>query len=287
MTDYCLQIEKLSKNYQDFHLSNVNLNLPKGSIMGFVGENGAGKTTTIKAILNLIHKDSGTIKIFGLDHENNEKKIKQDIGVVLDESNFPQNLTPLDIAKILSNIYTNWDNTLFLNYLKRFALPEGKVIKEFSKGMNMKLLIACALAHKPKLLILDEATSGLDPVVRSEILDVFLEFIQDEEHSILLSSHITSDLEKVADYITFIHQGRILFSESKDKLIYEYGILKCKASDFQLMDKKKMIAYRKNEFGVDVLVTDKHYFSKTYSNVVVDQTSIDEMMLLFVKGERL
>jgi ABC-2 type transport system ATP-binding protein len=286
--EYSLQVENLSKHYSDFHLNHVSFHVPKGSIMGFVGENGSGKTTTIKAILNLIHKDSGTIQIFGLDHQRYEKQIKQDIGVVLDESNFPQNLSPLNIGSILRNIYTNWDDVCYRNYLKRFALPFNKPIKDFSKGMNMKLLIACALSHKPKLLILDEATSGLDPIVRSEILDVFLEFIQDEEHSILLSSHITSDLEKIADYITFIHQGDVLFTESKDKLMYEYGILKCKQSDFETMQhEKNMIAYKKNEFGMEVLISDKSRFIKTYPNAVVDQITIDDIMLFLTKGERI
>ena len=194
-----ITIKNLNKTYKDFSLQDISFSVPKGSVMGFVGENGAGKTTTLKAILNLISYDSGNIEIFGLDSKKNEKEIKEQIGVVFEGSNFHENL--------------NTDN---------------KLIKEFSKGNKMKLSIAVALSHKPKLLILDEATSSLDPIVREEILDIFLDFIQDEEHSIILSSHITSDLDKIADYITFIHKGKIVFSENKDELIDTMGVLKCK-----------------------------------------------------------
>lgn len=211
-----LEIKNLSKKYDSFELKNINIELPKGTIMGFIGENGAGKTTTIKSILNIINKDSGQIKIFGLD--NKETKIKEDIGVVLDDSFLSEYLNPLDINKIMKNIYKNWDEKLYFKYLEDFKLSKEKISKEYSNGMKMKLKIAVALSHHPKLLILDEPTSGLDPIARNEILDIFQEFIQDENKGIFVSSHITSDLEHIADYITFINNGEIIFSKTNTNL---------------------------------------------------------------------
>lgn len=282
--EYNLQIEGLSKQYDNFKLNNISFNLPKGCIMGFIGENGAGKTTTINLLLNLIKKDSGNIKIFGLDNIQKEKEIKEQIGVVLDESFFHNNLKPTDISKIMKNTYKTWDNALFNQYLRKFKIPENKIIKELSKGMRAKLEIATALGHKPKLLILDEATSGLDPVIRNEILDIFLDFIQDEENSILISSHITSDLEKVADYITFIHDGNIIFCETKDNLIYSYGILKCGLGDFDKIDKGDYISYRKNNFGYEFLVKNKQEAKYKYKNYIVDNINIEDIMLFYIKG---
>ena len=284
MVDLNLQVENLSKQYDNFRLNNISLSLPKGCIMGFIGENGAGKTTTIKLLLNLIKKDSGSVKIFGLDNIECEKEIKEQIGVVLDESYFHDNLRPTDISKILNKVFSNWDDDLFVSYLNKFNLPDNKIIKDFSKGMKAKLAIATALAHRPKLLILDEATSGLDPIVRSEILDIFLEFIQDDEHSILLSSHITSDLEKIADYITFIHEGNIVFSESKDNLIYNYGLLKCGLNDFVKIDSADVIGYRKNDFGYDILVKNKARMKTKYRDYIIDSTNLEEIMLFYIKG---
>ena len=205
-----LEVKNLNKRYKEFELKNINLSLPHGMIMGLIGENGAGKTTTIKSILNLIRIDSGEIKIFGLDLGKDEKEIKENVGVVLDDSFLSEYLTGKDINKIMKKIYKNWDEELFFKYLKEFNLPIDKISKEFSSGMKMKLKIAVALSHKPKLLILDEPTSGLDPVARNEILDIFQDFIENGENSILVSSHITSDLEHVADYITFINNGEIV-----------------------------------------------------------------------------
>lgn len=202
-----LQVENLTKQYADFKLDHVSFSVPKGTIMGLIGENGAGKSTTINAILDLIHKDDGTVTFWGQELSST-KQIKEDVGVVFDGINFYETLTPAKVGKIAGAAYKQWDGHLFQDYLKRFQLPADKEIKSLSKGMKMKLCIAVALSHNPKLLILDEATSGLDPVMRDDILDVFLEFVQDENHSILMSSHITTDLEKVADYITFIHQGK-------------------------------------------------------------------------------
>lgn len=282
----CLEIRNLSKKYDGFSLEDVNLILPKGSIMGLIGENGVGKTTTIKAILNLIKRDSGGIQIFGLDNIKDEKKIKEQIGVVLEEGHFHDNLRTKDISMFMKKIYKNFDVKLFDGYLKKFKIPMDNVVKEFSKGMKMKLSIATALSHRPKLLILDEPTSGLDPVTRSEILDIFYDFIQDEEHSILLSSHITSDLEKIADYITFVHDGKILFSKETDKLLYNYAVIKCNENNFFKIDKADVVAYRKNEFSYEVLVNDKKVAKNKYKDFVIDNTNLEEIMVLLIRGQK-
>lgn len=214
-----LEVKNLCKMYDKFSLKNINIELPKGTIMGLIGENGAGKTTTIKAILNLVNINDGKIKILGLDSKENKKEIKEDLGIVLDEGFLSEYLNPKDINSIMKCIYKNWDEELYFKYIENFKLPKDKISKEYSSGMKMKLKIAVALAHKPKLLILDEPTSGLDPVARNEILDIFQEFIQDEEHSVFVSSHITSDLESIADYITFINNGEIVLSKTRDELI--------------------------------------------------------------------
>ncbi len=286
MVENILEINNLTKEYDGFKLNNISFNLPKGSIMGLVGENGAGKSTTIKLILNLIKRKSGTIKVFGLDNIKDEKEIKEQLGVVLDESNFHDNLNSKDVSSIMSRIYKNWDTPLFESYLKKFNLPEKKIIKEYSRGMKMKLSIAVALSHHPKLLILDEATSGLDPMVRNEILDVFLDFIQDENHSILISSHIISDLEKAADYITFIYQGEIVFSEEKDSLLESYGILKCGGEDFKTLDKESMVAFEKSSFGYNVLIKNRHSLPERYNKFIIDKPSLEDIMLLYTRRDR-
>ena len=281
-----LEIKNLSKKYKGFELKNVNIKLPKGMIMGFIGENGAGKTTTIKSILNIINRDSGEIKIFGLDNKENERKIKEDIGVVLDDSFLSEYLNPSDINKIMKNIYKDWDEKLYFKYIEDFKLPKEKISKEYSSGMKMKLKIAVALAHHPKLLILDEPTSGLDPVARNEILDIFQEFIQDEDHGIFVSSHITSDLEHIADYITFINNGEIIFTKTRDELLENYGIVKCSEEQFKKIDKKDYIKYKKNRYEYDVLIEDKYEFKKKYDISVIDKPTIEDIMLIYIKGEK-
>jgi len=276
-----IEINNLTKKYDEFTLNDINITLPKGCIMGFIGENGAGKSTTIKLILNLIHRDSGNINVLGLNNIQNDKQIKEDVGVVFDECNFPENLNATDVSVVMKHIYKNWDATLFQSYIQKFSLPLKKIIKEYSRGMKIKLSIAVALSHHAKLLVLDEATSGLDPIVRDEILDVFLEFIQDEEHSIFISSHITSDLDKIADYITFIHKGKIVFSEPKDSLLSNYGILKCSIADYEHIDKNIIIGCRKNQFGVEVLIKK----NKLKGNYTVDHANIEDIMLFYIKGE--
>lgn len=281
-----LQINGLTKEYPGFKLDHVSFTLPCGTIMGLIGENGAGKSTTINAVLDLIRKDEGNILFWGKELSRNPRQLKEDIGVVFDGINFYETLTPVKVGKISAAAYRQWDPAAYKGFLDQFQLPADKEIKTFSKGMKMKLSIAAALSHHPKLLILDEATSGLDPVMRDDILDVFLDFIQDETHSILMSSHITTDLEKVADYITFIHQGKIVFSKPKDELIYNYGILRCGAEDFHRLDPTDILAWRKNDYQWDVLVEDKNKAMSRYRSIVIDNPSIDDILLLYVKGEQ-
>lgn len=283
--DYVLKASHLVKNYPGFSLKDVSLNLPSGCIMGFIGENGAGKSTTFKALLDLIRLDGGFITFWGKTLAENSAQLKEDIGIVFDNMNFYETLTPKQIGRICSSTYKNWDAKIYQNYLTRFSLPEQKELKTFSKGMQVKQSLAVALSHNPKLLILDEATSGLDPVVRDDILDIFLDFVQDEQHSILVSSHITSDLEKIADYITFIHDGKIIFSESKDALLYDYGIIRCGSAGFDVMDKKDILAFRKTDYQYNVLIKNRKTASQKYKDAVIDTPTIDEIMLLYVKGE--
>lgn len=281
-----LEIKNLSKKYSGFELTNINIELPKGMIMGLIGENGAGKSTTIKAILNLINTDSGKVKIFGLDNKENERKIKEDIGVVLDDSFLSEYLNPIYINKIMKNIYRNWDEKLYFKYIEEFKLPKDKISKEYSSGMKMKLKIAVALSHHPKLLILDEPTSGLDPVARNEILDIFRDFILDEEHGIFVSSHITTDLEHIADYITFINNGKIVLNKTRDELLENYGIIKCSEEEFKKMDKKDYVKYKKNRYEYDILVEDKFEFKKKYDVSIIDKPTIEDIMLIYIKGEK-
>jgi len=283
-----LELDQVSKSYPEsgFALDRVSFSLPYGAIMGVVGENGAGKTTTIGCILNTIKKDSGNIKLFGQEMLDGDTVMREKISVVYDGDNFPGYLTAGQVSEIMKGLYETWDGALFRQYLNDFHLPVRLKIKNFSKGMTMKLALAVALSHHPKLLVLDEATSGLDPVMRDEILDVFLEFVQEEDHSILLSSHITSDLEKVADYITFIHNGRLLLTASKNDLAYRYAVLRCKEKQFQALDIKDILAYRKRDFQIDVLVADGKEAQRKYKDVIVDRTCVEEIMLLLVKGER-
>lgn len=287
--EHILELQEVSKTYRksDFKLEKVSFRLPYGAVMGFVGENGAGKTTTIDCILNTVKKDAGNILLFGRKMQDEDKDLRENIGVVYDGGNFPDYLNPLQLSDIMEGLYTQWDNELFFDYLERFRLPKKRKIKTYSRGMAMKLAITAALSHHPKLLILDEATSGLDPVMRDEILDVFLEFVQEEDRSILLSSHITGDLEKIADYITFLHEGRIILTASKNELAYEYGIMRCKENQFQGLDKEDVVAYRKRDYQTDVLTADVKRAQRKYRDIVIDRVSIDEIMVLLVKGERI
>ena len=270
-----LEIKNLCKKYDNFELKNISFTLPKGMIMGFIGENGAGKTTTIKAILDIIKSYRGEIKIFGLDNRKDERKIKEDIGIVLDDMFFPEILTPNDINNTMKGIY-----------LKEFSLLPNKQIKTFSKGMRKKLEIITALSHHPKLLILDEPTSGLDPVARAEIIKIFQNFIEKDDCSILLSSHITTDLEHIADYITFINNGEIVLSKTTNELLVKYGIVKCTEKEFKGIDKKDYIKYKKTKYEYEVLVPNKKEFRTKYNISIIDKITLDDLMVLMIKGEK-
>ena len=282
-----IEIKNLKKKYDDkFELGEIDIKIPKGVIVGLIGENGAGKTTLIKSMLKIIKIDGGEIRIFGKDYKKEEIAIKEDIGVVLDNMFFPELLNAKDINNSMKDIYKNWDSELYFSYLKEFNLPDNKSLKSMSKGMRKKLEIATALAHKPKLLILDEPTSGLDPVVRNEVLDIFLKFIEDEEHSILLSTHITSDLEHIADEIIFMDKGKKVLQKSRDEIIDNYGILKCDIDYFSNIDKKDIIAYKKTKYAYEILVKDKEQASKKYHSCVIDKITLEDLMVLVIKGEK-
>lgn len=282
-----LELTDVSKSYakSDFVLDKVSFAVPAGTIMGLVGENGAGKTTVIGCILNTLFRDGGTVRLFGSELSDGDRELRENIGVVYDGDNFPDHLSAGQLADIMRGVYRQWDDAAFQGYLDSFSITREQKIKSYSKGMTMKLAIAAALAHHPRLLILDEATSGLDPIVRDEMLDVFLGFVEDESHSILLSSHITSDLEKIADHITFLHRGKVVLTAPKDDLIYRYAVLRCKERQFEAIDPKDIIAYRKKEYQIDVLVSNGKEARQKYKDVVADQTTIDEIMLLLVKGK--
>ena len=275
-------VRDLCKQFDEFLLDHVSFQVPKGRIVGFIGENGAGKSTTINLILDELIKDNGQIQILGREHTSSS--VKEDIGVVFDECNFHDVFNVSDIEKILSGVYKSWDSSLYRQYLKKFKIPERKQIGSFSKGMKMKLSIICAMAHKPKLLILDEATTGLDPVVRDEMLDLFLEFIQDEECSIFFSSHITSDIQKIADYVILIHQGKIIFEEQKDDLVYHFGIVKCGREKFASISPDDYIIHRVTNVSVECLVRDKEAIRRKYKDIVVDNATLEDIMLFYIKG---
>ncbi len=278
-----IEIANLTKKYDTFTLGPIDLSIPSGQIIGLIGENGAGKTTLLKSLLGIIQSTTGEITV--LDKPATENA-NSSIGVVLDNMFFPEILTPKDIDTIMSDIYDNWDKKLFDEYMQKFSLPTNKPLKTLSKGMRKKVEIATALAHHPKLLILDEPTTGLDPVVRSEVLDIFLDFIQDETHTILMSTHITSDLEHIADRIIFIDAGKILIDETKDDLVDEYGILKCDLDCLDKFDENEIVAYKKNRYSCDILVKNKTAIAKKYKDYTIDKITLEDLMLLMIKGER-
>jgi ABC-2 type transport system ATP-binding protein len=282
-----LEVKNLNKCFKGFSLDDVSFTLKKGYIMGFIGPNGSGKTTTIKLIMNLMKKESGKITFFdNLNHDKNEKKIKQRIGFVYDENHFYEDFTVTEMKNIISRFYQSWDDKVFANYLHVFELPPRKKIKDLSKGMKLKFSIAIALSHNADLIIMDEPTSGLDPIFRNEMLEILSDHIQDENKSVLFSTHITTDLEKIADYITFIHKGKIVFSEEKDFVLESYAIVK---GDKKFLDRdvrKQFIGIRENRFGFEGLMRDiKHAHDLFGSNTIIEKPSLDQIMLYTVRRE--
>ncbi len=278
----CIELKNVTRSYNKFALKDVSFAVPTGSVMGFIGENGAGKSTTIKALLGLIRPDSGSITVLGEDAGKLSPETKEKIGVVFDSLTFPRELNAKQLDKVLSGIYKQWDSEKFFGYLTRFELPLNKKLKSFSRGMEMRVSIAAALSHDPQLLVLDEPTGGLDPVMRSEILDIFLEFMQDESHSILMSTHITSDLEHIADYITFIHKGEIVFTEERGEMLEKHRILKCTDEELAEIAKEDIIGMRKGRYSNEVLTAS----AEKYPHITADAPSIEEIMVYYVKDEK-
>lgn len=282
-----LEVKKLRKSFKNFALDDISFTLPKGYIMGFIGPNGAGKSTTIKLIMNLLKKESGHINIFGMDHIRHEREIKNRIGFVYDENHFYEELTLREMKCIIAPFYKSWCDKLFDKYMKIFKLPANKKIKELSKGMKMKYSLAVALSHDPELLIMDEPTSGLDPIVRSELLDILSDLIQDENKSVFFSTHITSDLDKVADYVTFIHDGSIILSATKDDILDNYGIVKGGTDLLNDHTQKAFIGIRKNNFGFEGLVDDRVKARNLFKdNIVIDKPNLEDIMLYTVRGNQ-
>lgn len=278
---YALKLENVTKHFPTFTLDHLSFSLPQGSVMGFIGENGAGKSTTIKLILNLLHRNEGTISVFGMDNIAQESQIKARIGVVSEVTALPAAFTARNLQSIYRGVYRNWDDKQFEGFLRRFQLDDRKRIKDYSKGMRMKLAIICALSHGAELLLLDEPTAGLDPVVRDEMLDLFREFMEDERHSILLSSHITSDLEKIADYITFIHEGRLLLSRSIEDLHDTFGVLSAPTNTLRDLVEGAVFAVRTNQFGAEALV-DR---TRLPHGMQAPPATLEQIMLFMTKGE--
>ncbi|MBE7003462.1 MAG: ABC transporter ATP-binding protein [Ruminococcaceae bacterium] len=277
-----LEIKGLRKEYKDFVLDDLELTLPAGAILGLVGENGAGKTTTIQLILDMIPRDGGTVTLFGKENRACFPLGKEDIGVVLDEAGFSGCLTPTDVGKIMRGVFRNWDQAAYDNLLDRFQLPAKKQHKEFSLGMKKKLAIAVALSHNARLLILDEPTSGLDPVARDEVVTLFSEFTRDEDHAILISSHIVSDLEKLCDYIAFLHRGRLLLCEEKDMLGEKFGVVRCSLEDFAKLDRSAVLGKRETPYGVEALLRREN----TPAGMELGRVDIEEMFVLMAKEDR-
>ena len=277
-----IELNELTKYYKDFTLDGVNLTLPCGCIMGLIGENGAGKSTTIKLLFGMLRSDSGTIRLLGKDQSEALPLSLEEIGVVLDEPGISGCLTPKQVGKIMAGIYRNWDPTAYQDYLRQLSLPEDKKYKEFSRGMKMKLGIAVALSHHPKLLVLDEATSGLDPVVRDEVLDIFSEFTRNAENAVLISSHIVSDLEKICDYIAFLHKGKLMLCEEKDRLLEQYAIVRCSAEELSNIDPAAVIGKKQSAYGAEAIVLRE----AIPSGLSASPVDIEQLFIFMVKEAR-
>lgn len=283
--EYSIVATELKKDYGEFNL-NVSVKVPKGNIVGLIGENGAGKSTFLKLILGLIESNGGSFEILNEKKINENRMILENIGVVIDDNVIPENLNIIQVNRIMNDIYEQWDEEKFYRLTEELKLNKDKKIKEYSKGMKMKLSLMVALSHNPELLILDEPTTGLDPVVREQILDMFLDFVQDSSHSILFSSHIMDDLEKIADYIVFLKNGRVLLSEKKDNIIYEWGVLRCEEEKLKNIEEKYIIAYRASSYGYDVLVNDKETIKEMFEEVIIDDATLNETMLICSDNSR-
>ena len=286
--DKILEIKNLKKDYKKFSIKNLSLTLDRGYVMGFIGPNGAGKSTTIKLIMNLISKNSGEIKLFGLDNIKNEREVKERIGFVYDENYYYEELTIDKMKRIIAPFYKNWSEDTFTRYLKDFELDKNQKIKKLSKGMKMKFSLAAALSHKAELIIMDEPTGGLDPVFRREIIDILYSLIQDENKSIFFSTHITTDLDKIADYVTFINKGELVFSKEKDEIAESYSLVKGGLELLNSESKNDFIGIKRNSFGFEALTDKKQELIKKYRDkAIFEKASLEDIMFHTVKGENL
>jgi len=279
-----LEVNYLRKEYSNFALQDISFSLESGYIMGFIGPNGAGKTTTIKLIMNLLNKDGGDIKVFGMDSVEDEIPIKEKIGFVYDQNYYYEELTIAEMKRVVTSYYREWDDNLYHRYLQNFKLDENKKIKELSRGMQMKFSLIMALSHNAELLIMDEPTSGLDPLVRRELLDILQEIIQDENKSVFFSTHITSDLDKIADFVTFINDGEIIMSKERDEIINNYGIVKGKKELLKRSEAAKFIGVRENEYGFEALTADKEKSRKELGKeLVIDKPTLEDILVFQIR----
>lgn len=283
MESNAIEIRGLCKRYKDFSLDGLDLDLPYGCVLGLVGENGAGKSTTIRLIMDALERDGGTVSVLGVDNKSKEfLDLKEDVGVVLDETFVPEVMSAKQLGKVMAGTYKNWDQAVYDGWIRRFELPPDKKFKDYSRGMTMKLGIAAALSHHPRLLLLDEATGGLDPMVREELLEVFADFAAEDGHAVLLSSHIVSDLERICDYIAFLHKGKLVLCEEKDVLLDKYGILKCSREQLASIPEEAVHGKRVGTYGVEALV-EREFMPR---DAVVDRASLEDIILYMVKGEQ-
>ena len=281
-----IELKNVVKDYGDFKLDHISFAVPEGSVCGFIGQNGAGKTTTINLILDIINRDEGEINLFGKPVDKDHAYVKEDVGVVFDEMGFHEFMTAKDINIMMKNIYKNWDEVAFFDYLKKFSLPSKKKCGAFSRGMRMKLQIAVAMSHKAKLLIMDEPTSGLDPIVRNEMIGIFRDFVVEEDHTILLSSHITGDLEKIADEVVFIDGGKIVLSGNKDEILEKHGILKCKKEEASKVSEALIVGVEEEAYSTSILVNDRHAAAKLYPDMVIEEAALEDIMIYYVNAEK-
>lgn len=281
-----IELKNVVKDYGDFKLDHISFAVPEGSVCGFIGQNGAGKTTTINLILDIINRDEGEINLFGKPVDKDHAYVREDVGVVFDEMGFHEFMTAKDINIMMKNIYKNWDEVAFFDYLKKFSLPSKKKCGAFSRGMRMKLQIAVAMSHKAKLLIMDEPTSGLDPIVRNEMIGIFRNFVVEEDHTILLSSHITGDLEKIADEVVFIDGGKIVLSGNKDEILEKHGILKCKKEEASKVSEALIVGVEKEAYSTSILVNDRHAAAKLYPDMVIEEAALEDIMIYYVNAKK-
>lgn len=284
--DYAIEIDHLTKHYPDFTLNDITLHIPSGSIVGVIGENGAGKSTLIRSMLGIIHCDAQHLQYFGQNFRENEKEIKEQIAVIFDHTHFNQKFTPKFIGSLMSRTYRNWNMETYQNYLSHFHIPPTKRLEKFSRGMKMKLEFAIAFSHDARLLILDEATSGLDPIVRDDVLSMIRTFTEEEDHTVLISSHITSDLDKIADYIAYIHEGRLVFMKSCEEIQEDHGVIHAGKDLLTALNSEDVIAYIKEPYSYSILISHRSSIQQTFPDLEIQRPSVEELMLFYAKGEK-